>query len=102
VAPTPAATARLHLTEEPIPVEERAPALPPGLAAVIRTAMARDPDQRFPDAATLAAALRRFADARHRAPPPQRATTALPDAVASAETTWIRLSRAGTMDGAAC
>jgi serine/threonine protein kinase len=101
VAPTPAATARLHLTADPIPVEERAPELPPALAAVIRTAMARDPDQRFSDASALAAALRPFADARHRAPPPQRATTPPSDGVLSAETTWIRLSRSVTAHGVA-
>jgi serine/threonine protein kinase len=104
VAPTPAATARLHLTDEPVPVEERAPSLPPAMAALIRTAMARDPDQRFPDAASLAAALRPFADLRHRTPPPtpQRATATALDAVMSAETTWIRLPRAVTADGVPC
>jgi serine/threonine protein kinase len=105
VAPTPAATARLHLTEDPIPVEERAPALPPAMAALIRAAMARDPDQRFPDAASLGTSLRRFADLRHRTPPPsspQRASAEVDGAVMSAETTWIRLPRAVTADSAAC
>ncbi len=44
----------------PEPLEQSAPGLAPDLLTIVRTAMARDPAQRFPDAAALAGELRRF------------------------------------------
>lgn len=46
------------LTEEPISILKRKPDLPPALAAVIHKALARRPEDRFPDVATLARELR--------------------------------------------
>ncbi|MEO8085028.1 MAG: protein kinase [Ardenticatenales bacterium] len=48
------------LHEDPQPVEERSPAVPPALAAIVRKAMARDPGARYPDAGALADALDAF------------------------------------------
>lgn len=64
------------LHEDPEPVEHRNPAVPPGLAAIVRRAMARDPSERFADAGALAEALeafRRHAD-QHTAPAPALVT----------------------------
>jgi hypothetical protein len=44
----------------PPPIEERAPRTPRELAAIVRTAMARDPAERYPSAKELAEDLRRF------------------------------------------
>ena len=48
------ATALAHIRQEPPPLPDTAPA---DLAAICRKAMAKDPAQRFPDAAAMAAAL---------------------------------------------
>ncbi len=42
------------------PLEEREPALPTDLISIVRCAMSRDPDRRFPSAAAMAEELRRF------------------------------------------
>ncbi len=55
VGETPVATALAHLRE---PVPDLPGDVPPDLAAVVRRAMAKDPAERFPDAAALAAAFR--------------------------------------------
>ncbi|MCA9663564.1 MAG: serine/threonine protein kinase, partial [Myxococcales bacterium] len=44
----------------PTPIDERQPATPPELAAIIATAMAYDPDARYPSAREFADDLRRF------------------------------------------
>lgn len=44
----------------PVPLEVRQPAVPKDLAAIVRTAMARDRAERYPSARELAADLRRF------------------------------------------
>jgi serine/threonine protein kinase len=44
----------------PIPVEQREPGVPPDLAAIVRQAMARDPNDRYASAVALAEDLRRF------------------------------------------
>jgi formylglycine-generating enzyme required for sulfatase activity len=46
-----------HLTEEPPPVEQLQPAVSPALAAVVRTMMARRPEERYQTAAEAATAL---------------------------------------------
>ena len=44
----------------PVPVDEREPGTPPDLVAIVNQAMARDPADRYPTAAELAADLKRF------------------------------------------
>lgn len=44
----------------PEPIAQRAPGVPPDLAAIVERAMAREPEQRYPSAAELAHDLRRF------------------------------------------
>jgi serine/threonine protein kinase len=46
-----------HALEEPRPVESLRPEVPPAMAAVLRTMMAKDPDGRYQTPAELAAAL---------------------------------------------
>ena len=46
----------------PVPVLERAPGLPDDLAAIVETAMAREPERRYTHAGELAQDLRRFLD----------------------------------------
>jgi WD40 repeat protein/tRNA A-37 threonylcarbamoyl transferase component Bud32 len=48
------------LADAPAPLETVAPDVPPELAAIVRKAMARDRDDRYRDARTLAEDLRRF------------------------------------------
>lgn len=47
-----------HLTETPVPVEERRPDTPPILAAMVMRLLEKDPGHRFQSAAELAQALR--------------------------------------------
>lgn len=51
---------RLAAGEPLTPIEERQPAVPPDLAAIVTKAMTHDRAQRYPTAAELAADLRRF------------------------------------------
>ena len=51
------------LTEDPVPVRSRRPELPEALAAVIHRGLARQPADRYPDAASLARALEPFMSA---------------------------------------
>jgi len=46
-----------HLSEKPIPVDERWPDLPPDLARAVMMCLEKDPADRFPSAAAFAAAL---------------------------------------------
>jgi serine/threonine protein kinase len=48
-----AATMLAHMDEPPPTVTEQAPDAPPGLDAVVKTAMAKDPDERYPTAGAL-------------------------------------------------
>ncbi|MBL0220175.1 MAG: protein kinase [Myxococcales bacterium] len=48
------------VSEAPTPIRELVPAVPPDLATIIETAMARDPGQRYATAGELAAELKRF------------------------------------------
>ncbi len=50
------------LEEEPQPLEEVAPHVPEELGAIVRRAMAKDPDARFDDAAAMRAALLELRD----------------------------------------
>lgn len=44
-------------TEDPAPIEQWRPDLPPGLVAVVRTTLQKDPNQRFPSVQALSDAL---------------------------------------------
>jgi serine/threonine-protein kinase len=46
-----------QLTERPVPISERRPDVPADLAAIVMRLLAKQPDDRFPDAATLVRAL---------------------------------------------
>jgi len=48
------------MEEEPVPIRQRRPDVPPELAAVIDRGLAREPGDRFPDASALRQALRPF------------------------------------------
>jgi serine/threonine protein kinase len=50
-----------HRNDEPTPLEELRPALPPAFVAVVRKMMAKDPAQRYPSAAAAAEELRAWA-----------------------------------------
>jgi WD40 repeat protein len=60
-APAPLAAV---LAGSPAPAEELAPAIPADLAAIVRKAMARRPQERYPSARELAEDLRRFQTGR--------------------------------------
>ncbi|WP_206184867.1 serine/threonine-protein kinase [Thermoactinospora rubra] len=47
-----------HLAEAPMPLSQLRPELPPAVDAVMMRALAKAPEQRFPDCATFAGALR--------------------------------------------
>ncbi len=49
------------LNESPVPIRKRRPDLPEALAAVVHRGLARDPAARFPDAAAMRDAVRKFA-----------------------------------------
>jgi eukaryotic-like serine/threonine-protein kinase len=51
---------RMLLEESPIPILERRADVPKGLAAVIQKCLARDPKERYPDAASMRNALKPF------------------------------------------
>ncbi len=57
-ADTPMSLALKHITEPPPDILQVNPSLPPALAALIRKAMAKDPNERFKTASELVAALR--------------------------------------------
>jgi eukaryotic-like serine/threonine-protein kinase len=52
---------RRHRHEEPTPLEELRPGLPPAFAAMVRRMMAKDPDKRYPSAIAVAEDLRAWA-----------------------------------------
>jgi eukaryotic-like serine/threonine-protein kinase len=56
-APTPVALALAHQHEPVPPISRSAPDVPPGIAAVIERALAKDPADRFADAAGMRQAL---------------------------------------------
>jgi serine/threonine-protein kinase len=48
------------MMDDPVPLATQNPGMPPGLDAVIQRCLQKDPQQRIPDAASLATALARF------------------------------------------
>jgi serine/threonine-protein kinase len=70
-----------HTAEEAVPVEQLRPEVPPGVAAVVRRLMAKDPAARFPSPAELIAALEPFcvrAPLPWSVPPPVAVGDSLP------------------------
>jgi predicted Ser/Thr protein kinase len=59
-----------HVAEEPPPLGSLAPGLAPGLAEVVHTALAKNPDERFAGAEAMAAALRAIAAGTSAPAPP--------------------------------
>jgi serine/threonine-protein kinase len=51
---------RMLLEEHPVPIRKRRPDVPQPLAAVIEKCLARDANERFPDAASMRRALKPF------------------------------------------
>ena len=51
---------RTLLEESPVPIEDRRPDVPPGLADVMHRCLSRDPAARYPDANAMRLALRPF------------------------------------------
>ena len=51
---------RMLLENEPIPIRSRRPDIPKGLADVISKCLTREPNDRYPDAATMRRALKPF------------------------------------------
>jgi hypothetical protein len=64
---SPVAVALAHVRDEVPSVHELAPDVPPPLAEVVATATAKDPQNRYADAAQMGAALRRALAAPHAA-----------------------------------
>ncbi len=72
-APFPGGTSKdkihRHRLEEPIPIEELRPDLPPGLGDVVRRMMAKDPARRYQSAIDVAEALQTWAHDEPALPP---------------------------------
>ena len=56
-AHTPLELARMHIHEQPVPLDEVRPGAPPALAALTAAALAKDPEARPPDGEALVEAL---------------------------------------------
>jgi len=75
-----------HLSEKPVPVDERWPDLPPDLARAVMICLEKDPNDRFPSAAAFSAALdggsmptlATRASTAPTAPPPRREIVDVP------------------------
>ncbi len=96
-ADSPVATAIAHLRR---PVPELPSTVPPALAAVVRRALAKAPEERYPDGAAFATAVRQAVDAPVAADPTATRVLSTPvvgagvdAAVTAPETSWR--SRAG-------
>jgi eukaryotic-like serine/threonine-protein kinase len=84
-APAAPAIIAAIIADKPPPVGERRPDLPSDLAAVVMRALAKDPNERFPDVNAFAAALAPFGPTGASIVPPALAAAPLP-AAASAST----------------
>jgi serine/threonine protein kinase len=67
-----------HLTKPPPRATAVVPSLPDGIDAVVATAMAKRPDDRYPTCAAMVDAARAALDARRRAAPPPFVVAAAP------------------------
>ncbi|MBW8482423.1 protein kinase domain-containing protein [Actinomadura parmotrematis] len=70
VADIPTVVLLHHISRHPEPPSAHRPGLPPALDAVVLTALAKDPGQRFPDAAAMRRTLEQAAAGRPVPPPP--------------------------------
>jgi WD40 repeat protein len=66
-----------HQTEEPRPIEQLRPEVPPALAGVLRRLMAKRPEDRYPTAAQAADALQAVLEGRPPPAPPTVAASSL-------------------------
>jgi serine/threonine protein kinase/formylglycine-generating enzyme required for sulfatase activity len=82
-----------HKLEEPVPVEKLRPDVPPGLAAIVRKLMAKQPEERYQTPAEVAEALTPFSHALKAA----SALVACPLPAASA---WNTATEAGSRPAA--
>ncbi len=92
-AESPAAVARLHVEEEPLPARRVTPGIPPALDRIVIRCLAKDPKARYQRAAQLTADLRRFraSTVGITAPlPPGRATDELDAAVDPDDSRQVR------------
>ena len=65
-ADTPAAMAFEHVYEQPLPLAEAAPEVPPQVATIVTRLMAKDPGQRYQNCGEALAELRAFRDSQTR------------------------------------
>ncbi len=84
VADTEAATALARLHRDPVPPRTVRPEITPAMEAIVLRALARDPNERFPDATSLRDAVRGAVDGLAPAGPAVMATS--PDATGGAST----------------
>jgi len=75
---SPVAVALSHVTQEVPPVSDRAPDVPPRVAAAVAHATAKDPRQRFTDASLMEVELRAALAARATQPMPATPVAATP------------------------
>ncbi|MFZ4515344.1 MAG: Stk1 family PASTA domain-containing Ser/Thr kinase [Acidimicrobiia bacterium] len=93
----PVAVAYKHVREEPMPLAQRVPDVPADYAAIVNRCLAKNPSDRYPDAAELRNDLARFGKGQPIAPAPMTAivttveapTVANPSSAARAATTSI-------------
>jgi len=78
-APTSEELARLHLEEQPIPVSEYIPDVPPALEQIVTKVLSKEPSARYRTADQLGRVLLRFGTQREMTPAPALSLT--PEAV---------------------
>jgi serine/threonine-protein kinase len=86
-----------HITERPIPIEQRRPDTPPQLAATVMTLLEKEPDQRFPNATALVQAL----EGRVTVSPPRGATATATAGAATGAPPYVPFAAAPAGEGAA-
>lgn len=91
--PFPGGTSRekifRHRREEPVPLLERNPALPPAFAALVAGMMAKDPQRRFQTAEAVQIELTEWAQSEEVLPLDTQSDPAYQEAIASLETAEI-------------
>lgn len=70
IAESPMAVLLKHIQADPPSLLQRAPQLPAGLEAILKRALSKDPEKRFPTAGQLAVELNQLLD--NNAPPPEK------------------------------
>jgi serine/threonine protein kinase len=75
-----------HCTEEPTPVPQKNPAVPPAFIGLLRRMMAKNPEQRYASAAEVQQALEAYAGHGNELPLDQRDDKEYQEAVAALET----------------